>query len=70
MAILLQYSTLSNNSSSNAALSNVTIHELGKQLLKVAANGNADDLKTLLSKGAPFTADWVSISLDERNLLH
>lgn len=41
--------------------SGISLHELGKQLLKAAAAGNADELKTLLSKGAPFTADWVSL---------
>lgn len=39
----------------------IPINELGKQLLKAAAEGNVEELKTLMSKGAPFTADWVQI---------
>lgn len=37
----------------------ISINELGKQLLKAAADGDVDEIKALLTKGAPFTADWV-----------
>lgn len=39
----------------------VSVNELGKQLLKAAADGTIDKVKQLLTKGAPFTADWVNI---------
>ncbi|KAG5891580.1 hypothetical protein JTB14_022245 [Gonioctena quinquepunctata] len=40
----------------------VTVNELGKQLLKAAADGNVDKVKSLLTRGAPFTADWLGTS--------
>lgn len=40
----------------------VSINELGKQLLKASAEGNVKELKSLLTKGAPFTADWLGTS--------
>lgn len=46
--------------------STISVNELGKQLLKAAANGEADEIKKLLSKGAPFTADWVSTDIFSR----
>ncbi|CAH0553271.1 unnamed protein product [Brassicogethes aeneus] len=42
--------------------SGATINELGKQLLKAAAEGDATEIKYLLMKGAPFTADWLGTS--------
>ncbi|XP_072378872.1 uncharacterized protein Atac3 isoform X1 [Diabrotica undecimpunctata] len=38
------------------------VNELGKQLLKAAGEGNIDRVKQLLTKGAPFTADWLGTS--------
>lgn len=40
----------------------VSINELGKQLLKASIDGNVDEIKSLMSKGAPFTADWLGTS--------
>ncbi|KAF5276857.1 hypothetical protein FQA39_LY06408 [Lamprigera yunnana] len=40
----------------------ISINELGKQLLKASIDGNVDDIKLLMSKGAPFTADWLGTS--------
>ncbi|XP_049821532.1 GA-binding protein subunit beta-1 [Aethina tumida] len=40
----------------------VSVNELGKQLLKAAADGDAHEIKNLLMKGAPFTADWLGTS--------
>ncbi|CAH1114418.1 unnamed protein product [Psylliodes chrysocephalus] len=40
----------------------VSVNELGKQLLKAAADGTIDKVKQLLTKGAPFTADWLGTS--------
>lgn len=37
----------------------IPINELGKQLLKAAADGDKDEVKKLMSQGAPFTTDWV-----------
>lgn len=37
----------------------IPLNELGKQLLKAAGDGNLDEIKTLMARGAPFTADWV-----------
>ncbi|CAG9822554.1 unnamed protein product [Phaedon cochleariae] len=40
----------------------VPVNELGKQLLKASAEGDVDNIKHLLVKGAPFTADWLGTS--------
>jgi GA-binding protein transcription factor beta len=40
----------------------VSVNELGKQLLKAAAEGNVDETKALLNRGALFTADWLGTS--------
>ncbi|KAL3280287.1 hypothetical protein HHI36_017777 [Cryptolaemus montrouzieri] len=34
------------------------VNELGKDLLKAASDGDVDEIRRLLSEGAPFTADW------------
>ncbi|KAF7282580.1 hypothetical protein GWI33_002302 [Rhynchophorus ferrugineus] len=39
-----------------------SINELGKQLLKAAADGDTEEIKTLLTKGSPFTSDWLGTS--------
>lgn len=36
--------------------------ELGKRLLLSAKDGDVDDVRLLISKGAPFTTDWLGIS--------
>ncbi|XP_056630096.1 GA-binding protein subunit beta-1 [Diorhabda sublineata] len=40
----------------------VPVNELGKQLLKAASDGSVEKVKQLLTKGAPFTADWLGTS--------
>ncbi|XP_044262912.1 GA-binding protein subunit beta-1 [Tribolium madens] len=40
----------------------VSVNELGKQLLKAAAEGNAEETRALLDRGALFTADWLGTS--------
>ncbi|CAG9859559.1 unnamed protein product [Phyllotreta striolata] len=40
----------------------VSVNELGKQLLKAAAEGTVDKVRQLLTIGAPFTADWLGTS--------
>ena len=38
----------------------MTSNELGKQLLQSSKLGDVDDVKMLMSNGAPFSTDWVS----------
>ncbi|KRT85701.1 Ankyrin repeat-containing protein, partial [Oryctes borbonicus] len=40
----------------------IPINELGKQLLKASSEGSVNKIRTLMSKGAPFTADWLGTS--------
>lgn len=35
------------------------ITDLGKSLLQAAKTGNTEKVHELMSRGAPFTADWV-----------
>lgn len=37
----------------------ISINTLGKHLLKAAGDGDVEEIKSLMTKGAPFTADWV-----------
>ncbi len=39
-----------------------SVVELGKQLLLASRDGNADEIRTLVGKGAPFTTDWLGTS--------
>ncbi|KAK4473799.1 hypothetical protein MN116_003134 [Schistosoma mekongi] len=36
--------------------------DLGKRLLDAAKNGDVEEVKNLISNGAPFTTDWLGIS--------
>lgn len=38
------------------------ITDLGKSLLQAAKTGNTEKVHELMSRGAPFTADWVGQS--------
>ncbi|KAI4460174.1 ankyrin repeat protein [Holotrichia oblita] len=40
----------------------IPINELGKQLLKASGEGNINEIRLLMNKGAPFTADWLGTS--------
>lgn len=42
------------------------ITDLGKALLQAAKTGNTEKVHELMSRGAPFTADWVIIHETER----
>lgn len=46
----------------DSVVNNVSLVELGKQLLASARDGDTEDVKTLISKGAPFTTDWLGTS--------
>lgn len=37
----------------------MSLVDLGKRLLEAAKRGETDDVRTLMSNGAPFTTDWV-----------
>lgn len=38
----------------------LSLVELGKKLLLSAKEGDTEQVRLLMSKGAPFTTDWVS----------
>ena len=40
----------------------MSLVELGKKLLLSAKDGDTERVRLLMSKGAPFTTDWVSFS--------
>lgn len=49
----------------------LSLVELGKKLLLSAKEGDTEQVRLLMSKGAPFTTDWVSphlIVYTENNL--
>ena len=37
----------------------MSLVDLGKSLLEAAKRGDTDEVRTLMSNGAPFTTDWV-----------
>lgn len=49
-------------SGGNAALTNASLVELGKQLLSAARDGDKTEVSRLLAKGAPMTTDWLGTS--------
>lgn len=40
----------------------MSLIELGKRLLDAAKRGDTDDVRSLMSNGAPFTTDWLGMS--------
>ena len=46
----------------NAALTNASLVELGKQLLSASREGDKVEVSRLLAKGAPMTTDWLGTS--------
>lgn len=38
----------------------MSLVDLGKQLLECAKLGETEDVRLLMTNGAPFTTDWVS----------
>ena len=41
----------------------MSLVDLGKRLLEAAKVGQTDEVRTLMSNGAPFTTDWVGFSI-------
>lgn len=39
----------------------MSLVDLGKQLLEAAKLGHTEQVRLLMSNGAPFTTDWVSL---------
>jgi GA-binding protein transcription factor beta len=39
----------------------MSLVDLGKRLLEAAKQGCVDEVRTLMSNGAPFTTDWVRL---------
>lgn len=37
----------------------MSLVDLGKRLLEASKRGETDEVRTLMSNGAPFTTDWV-----------
>ena len=37
----------------------MSLVDLGKRLLEAAKRGETEEVRTLMSNGAPFTTDWV-----------
>lgn len=42
-------------------LSNQNMVELGKKLLQAASENNVESVRSLMTSGAPFTGNWVSV---------
>ena len=43
----------------------MSLVDLGKRLLEAAKRGDTDEVRQLMSNGAPFTTDWVyGLALD------
>ena len=40
----------------------MSLVDLGKRLLEAAKRGETEEVRTLMSNGAPFTTDWVRLS--------
>ena len=43
--------------------SGMSLVDLGKRLLDAAKRGETEEVRTLMSNGAPFTTDWVYMVL-------
>ena len=41
----------------------MSLVDLGKRLLEAAKQGQTDTVRGLMSNGAPFTTDWVSLTV-------
>ena len=52
------------SSSSSCGQSNgqMSLVELGKRLLAASRDGDSEDVRLLITKGAPFTTDWLGTS--------
>lgn len=44
------------------SVTTLSLVELGKRLLESAKKGDTDQVRALMSRGAPFTTDWLGIS--------
>lgn len=50
------------NKSFNTLSVATTVVDLGKQLLQYARDSDLKGVKNALTRGAPFTSDWVSVN--------
>ena len=50
---------ISESKSGPRNLHRMSLVDLGKRLLEAAKRGETDEVRTLMSNGAPFTTDWV-----------
>ena len=41
----------------------MSLVDLGKRLLQASKDGSTDEVRVLMSNGAPFTTDWVAKTL-------
>ena len=46
----------------------MSLVDFGKRLLEAAKRGDTDEVRTLMSNGAPFTTDWVSSSVPNTHM--
>jgi GA-binding protein transcription factor beta len=46
----------------SASQSHTSLVELGKRLLASARDGDAEEVRQLIERGAPFTTDWLGTS--------
>lgn len=44
----------------------ISIMDLGKQLLECAKDGQTSKVHDLMCRGAPFTTDWVCVSMKNK----
>ena len=51
------------NSISQTPVSNQTMVDLGKKLLQAASENDIENVKALMTGGAPFTGNWVSLMI-------
>lgn len=48
--------------SNTTSVTTMSLVDLGKRLLEAAKQGKTDDVRSLMSNGAPFTTDWLGTS--------
>lgn len=48
----------------------MSLVDLGKRLLEAAKRGETDTVRGLMSNGAPFTTDWVSLTAGLLGCVH
>lgn len=48
----------------------MSLVDLGKQLLEASKQGKTEEVRALMTNGAPFTTDWVRIITQNENSDH